>query len=94
MFSIFKEALSFEGETGAYCQNAAVRFNSIFKKLEENALENAKQTIVDETEKVSEVFNSEIGSDIWSLVTLASKLEETISQAAVYCNRTGNFSEI
>lgn len=79
----FKEALSFEGETGAYCQNAAVRFNSIFKKLEENALENAKQTIVDETEKVSEVFNSEIGSDIWSLVTLASRLEETISQAAI-----------
>ncbi len=41
----FKEALSFEGETGAYCQNAAVRFNSIFKKLEENALENAHKTI-------------------------------------------------
>src|SRR2546429_1403653 len=29
----FKEALSFEGETGHYCQYAAVRANSIFRKL-------------------------------------------------------------
>ncbi|HRH45652.1 MAG TPA: arginine--tRNA ligase [Pyrinomonadaceae bacterium] len=76
----FKEALSFEGETGAYCQNAAVRFNSIFKKLEENALESAQKTIADV--RVTEIFASEIGTDIWSLVTLASRLEETILQAA------------
>src|SRR5207244_7575356 len=31
----FKEALSFEGETGPYCQYAAVRANSIFRKLED-----------------------------------------------------------
>src|SRR4029434_2771181 len=31
----FKEALSFEGETGPYCQYAAVRANSILRKLEE-----------------------------------------------------------
>ncbi len=31
----FKEALSFEGETGPYCQYAAVRANSIFRKLAE-----------------------------------------------------------
>src|SRR5260370_16272738 len=30
----FKEALSFEGETAPYCQYAAVRANSIFRKLE------------------------------------------------------------
>lgn len=29
----FKEALSFEGETGPYCQYAAVRANAIFRKL-------------------------------------------------------------
>ena len=33
----FKEALSFEGETGPYCQYAAVRANSIFRKLEVRA---------------------------------------------------------
>lgn len=76
----FKEALSFEGETGAYCQNAIVRFNSIFKKLDENALENAKKTILEED--TSEIFASEIGNDLWSLVTLALRLEEVIAQAA------------
>jgi arginyl-tRNA synthetase len=34
----FKEALSFEGETGPYCQYAAVRANSIFRKLDEQAV--------------------------------------------------------
>src|SRR5438094_2340680 len=33
----FKEALSFEGETGPYCQYAAVRANSIFRKLGERS---------------------------------------------------------
>ncbi len=33
----FKEALSFEGETGPYCQYAAVRANSIFRKLGDEA---------------------------------------------------------
>ncbi len=79
----FKEALAFEGETGVYCQNAAVRFNSIFKKLEENALENAQNVISISDSNISEIFESEIGNDIWSLVTLASRLEETISQAAI-----------
>lgn len=78
----FKEALSFEGETGVYCQNAAVRFNSIFKKLEENALENAKKIILEEGEKVSEIFASEIGNDIWSTVAMAARLEEAIANAA------------
>jgi len=77
----FKEALSFEGETGVYCQNAAVRFNSIFKKLEANSLENAKQIISENFEKVSEVFTSEIGNDIWSLIILSSRLAEIISQS-------------
>ena len=34
----FKEALSFEGETGPYCQYAAVRANSIFRKLRNPSL--------------------------------------------------------
>lgn len=77
----FDEALAFEGETGAYCQNAVVRINSIFRKLEDSALKNANETVSANSEKVSEVFDSEIGNDIWSLVTLSSRLEETISQA-------------
>jgi arginyl-tRNA synthetase len=85
----FKEALSFEGETGVYCQNAAVRFNSIFKKVAERLetsetelLESARKTISEENEKVAEIFASEIGDDIWSAIALASRLEETIANAA------------
>jgi len=79
----FKEALSFEGETGVYCQYTAVRTNSIFRKLEENGLENAYKTIDENQAEVAEIFESEIGNDIWSMVALASRLEETFAQAAI-----------
>ncbi|MDQ6787118.1 MAG: arginine--tRNA ligase [Acidobacteriota bacterium] len=75
----FKEALAFEGETGVYCQNATVRINSIFKKLEENALESAIKTISNSAAEVSELFADE--NEVWSLITLASRLEETISNS-------------
>lgn len=85
----FKEALSFEGETGVYCQNAAVRFNSIFKKVAEHfktteteLFEETNRIISTEIEKVGEIFASEIGSDIWGIVALAARLEETIANAA------------
>lgn len=79
----FKEALTTEGETGAFCQYSAVRANSIFRKLEERneALDDfhghAKQK-----ETTSEIFSSEHGNDIWSVITLASRLEETVQQSA------------
>lgn len=75
----FKEALAFEGETGAYCQNATVRINSIFKKAEANALENAFKIVSEKQSEVAEILNSE--TEIWSLIALASRLEETISNA-------------
>ncbi len=77
----FKEALAFEGETGVYCQYTAVRTNSIFRKLEEKGLENAIKTVSENPQEVAEIFDSEIGNDIWTMVTLSSRLEETISQA-------------
>jgi arginyl-tRNA synthetase len=79
----FKEALSFEGETGCFCQYSAVRANSIFRKLEKNGLEEAIQTITEKTDEVSEVFNAANGNEIWSLLALASRLEETVLQAAM-----------
>lgn len=79
----FKEALSFEGETGAFCQYSAVRANSIFRKLEERneLLEVFKESLSD-VQKVSEIFSSDAGDEIWGLAILASRLEETIQQAA------------
>jgi arginyl-tRNA synthetase len=84
----FKDALSFEGETGPYCQYAAVRANSIFRKLDAGAVGNAEELIASaavesgDGSKVSEVFGDEAGTEIWSLVMLAERLEEMIAQCA------------
>lgn len=75
----FKEALAFEGETGAYCQNATVRINSIFRKAEENALSDAIKTVAENSSEVSEILENE--NEVWSLITLAFRLEETIASA-------------
>ena len=79
----FKEALSFEGETGCFCQYSAVRANSIFRKLKENDLENSVRLITEKSGEVSEVFDAADGDEIWSLLALSSRLEETVSQAAM-----------
>jgi arginyl-tRNA synthetase len=79
----FAEALSFEGETGPYCQYAAVRANSIFRKLEENGESTAASGMRSaELGEVAEVLTSEIGNEIWSLLTLAARLEEIIAHSA------------
>lgn len=85
----FKEALAFEGETGTYCQNATVRANSIFRKLGQAAYDEAnaliKQSAPDESEirrRMKDILDGESGDEIWSLITLAARLDETIAQAA------------
>ncbi len=79
----FKEALSFEGETGPYCQYSAVRANSIFRKLGELEIAAAQPLIQDRKEAVNNLLSSEDGDEIWSLLMLASRLEEANAQAAV-----------
>ncbi|GAC1446559.1 MAG: arginine--tRNA ligase [Pyrinomonadaceae bacterium] len=83
----FKEALSFEGETGPYCQYAAVRANSIFRKLDEAAMKNAAQFVQAQSNatEITRVFESETGDDLWSLVTLAARLDEALQTAAATC---------
>jgi len=84
----FKEALSFEGETGPYCQYAAVRANSIFRKLDEETLERARSFAAGlaahegDAEQVRGVLTGEGGDELWSLLTQAARLEETTAQAA------------
>jgi arginyl-tRNA synthetase len=83
----FQEALSFEGETGPYCQYAAVRTNSIFRKLGPELVEQAAALISEgdaEVErKISDVLAGEDGTEIWSLVLLAERLDEIIQQCKV-----------
>jgi arginyl-tRNA synthetase len=82
----FKEALSFEGETGPYCQYAAVRTNSIFRKLGNETVAAAdaliEQVAVDSAlqARVAEVLSGESGTEIWSLLMLSQQLDEVIAQ--------------
>ena len=86
----FKEALSFEGETGPYCQYAAVRANSIFRKLDEQTVSTASgsdrvdaiKELPDHGEKVTATLQGEAGDEIWSLLMLAGRLEDANAQAA------------
>src|SRR6266404_4028011 len=85
----FGEALSFEGETGPYCQYAAVRANSIFRKLTNEARQEAVQLVAttstdnDLRAKVNEALSGDSGTEIWSLVMLAERLDEVIAQCGV-----------
>ena len=82
----FKEALSFEGETGPYCQYAAVRANSIFRKLADEALKAAEdlmgRTTSEAHSAVSQALAGESGTEIWSLVMMAERLDDVILQCA------------
>lgn len=75
----FKEALSFDGETGVFCQYSVVRANSIFKKLEKGELGKSVKVIKEKQKEVSEILNAE--NEIWSLLMQALRLEETINDA-------------
>jgi arginyl-tRNA synthetase len=76
----FNEALSFEGETGCFCQYSAVRANSIFRKLaESNTNFDLKNYDSDE---IGKIFSAKDGDEIWSLITLNARLEEVIANAA------------
>lgn len=80
----FNEALSFEGETGCFCQYSAVRANSIFRKLDENnSVESSERRLLAcEFSEINAILSSETGTDIWSMAILASRLDETVHQAA------------
>ena len=78
----FKEALSFDGETGCFCQYSAVRANSIFRKLGDRG-ESVSEivAVLSDPTIASDVFSGESGNDIWAMLMLASRLAETLRQA-------------
>ena len=82
----FKEALSFEGETGPYCQYAAVRTNSIFRKLGSGTVAAADSLLESGggdssvQARITEVLSGESGTEIWSLLMLSQQLDEVIMQ--------------
>jgi len=78
----FKDALSFEGETGPYCQYAVVRARNIFRKLQEQQpdFEVASLKGVD-VGSAAEFFASSEGNAFWELAFLAASLDTQIDAA-------------
>jgi arginyl-tRNA synthetase len=78
----FKDALSFEGETGPYCQYAVVRARNIFRKLREEQpdFDTASLENVD-ANAVGELFAGSDGNAFWELAFLASSFGMQIDAA-------------
>ena len=73
----FKDALSFEGETGPYVQYAIVRAANIFRKA--NTTAEASLAGISSLD-LSTILNSEEGTSLWETWLLASKLSLMIEQ--------------
>ncbi len=73
----FKDALSFEGETGPYCQYAVVRIRGIRRKGAEqrNAARNVSM------EKVASLLTEAATADLWDVVLLAGSLDYAMDAA-------------
>ena len=77
----FKDALSFEGDTGPYAQYAVVRASNIFRKggLDPESFGRDAASRVS-TEDFSRFLAEESGNDIWELWLAAAKTSYIVSQ--------------
>jgi arginyl-tRNA synthetase len=80
----FRDALSFEGETGPYCQYAAVRARNIFRKAAEQKLEHfslAQLDLAGDEASLKELLKAGEGDDLWELALLAGSLDAQVTTA-------------
>jgi len=73
----FKDALSFEGETGPYCQYAVVRIRGIRRKGAEAGSTNVNVT----KESVSQLLGGAEGNSLWELLVAAGSLDYAVEAA-------------
>ncbi|MBI2677274.1 MAG: arginine--tRNA ligase [Candidatus Koribacter versatilis] len=71
----FKDALSFEGETGPYAQYAAVRAGNIFRKGDTTA-----EAALAERINFEQWLSAPDGNDLWELWLAAAKLSTVVEQ--------------
>ncbi len=77
----FRDALSFEGETGPYTQYAVVRAANILRKAGISPT-SALQALADVAEpRLLSLLNTEEGSSIWETWLLCSRLSTVVEQA-------------
>jgi arginyl-tRNA synthetase len=73
----FKDALSFEGETGPYCQYAVVRIRGIRRKGVEAGATNVAVT----QETVATLLSGPEGNGLWELLLSAGSLDLAVNSA-------------
>ena len=76
----FKEALSFEGETGPYAQYAVVRAASIFRKAGVDADAFSNSLTANLGDRFVPYLSGEVGNEIWELWLATSKTSYVITQ--------------
>jgi arginyl-tRNA synthetase len=82
----FKDALSFEGETGPYCQYAVVRARGIWRKGAQISPDMTDEANVAEAGRIYEATGAEMAArflgrdydDLWELVLKAGSLEYAV----------------
>jgi arginyl-tRNA synthetase len=78
----FKDALSFEGETGPYCQYAVVRVRNIFRKLRDEQPDFDASSLEEvDTNAAAELFGGPDGNAFWEVTFLAASLDTQIDAA-------------
>jgi arginyl-tRNA synthetase len=78
----FKDALSFEGETGPYCQYAVVRARNIFRKLrDEQPGFSFDPTKAMPAKTLAALLSSPAGDDLWRMILLAGSLGAQVEAA-------------
>jgi arginyl-tRNA synthetase len=76
----FKDALSFEGETGPYIQYAVVRARNIFRKAESTPDSVLAEFVGSASGRISEYLSSSENEDIWALWLRAGRRTAVLEQ--------------
>jgi arginyl-tRNA synthetase len=79
----FRDALSFDGETGPYCQYAVVRARNIFRKAAEQNPGFRTETLDQpgDSGALTELLKGPAGDDLWGVVLLAGSLDHSVAAA-------------
>lgn len=86
----FKDALSFEGETGPYCQYAVVRARSIWRKGAQRSADMTSVVSVEEAARILKMSEGEAAkrflegpenNDLWELLLAAGSLDHAVEAA-------------
>ena len=77
----FKEAMSFDGETGPYCQYAVVRAKNIFRKATEQGFDAGSLASRVPEGSMVQWLAAPANDDLWELVLLAGSLGSTVAAA-------------